>query len=63
MAKTLGESASHWRPPKGGLAFIGDCGIFWCSQRVALLIYTATPCVYLAVSLSATKQRWVESFV
>jgi len=28
---------SHCRSPKGALAFIGDCGIYWCSQRAALI--------------------------
>jgi hypothetical protein len=28
---------SHCRSPKGILAFIGDCGINWCSQRAALI--------------------------
>jgi len=28
---------SHCRSPKGALAFYGGCGIFWCSQRAALI--------------------------
>jgi hypothetical protein len=28
---------SHCRSPKGALAFIDNCGIYWCSQRAVLI--------------------------